>query len=69
MWAKLILDRFRDAVLPDSSRFPAGSDDNLNSFSLTPAMGDIVVDMSQGLRNCACVFCLLLSLKLEKIKK
>jgi hypothetical protein len=25
--AKLILGRFRDAVLPDFSRFPAGSDD------------------------------------------
>jgi hypothetical protein len=27
LWAKLILGRFRDAVLPDFSRFPAGSDD------------------------------------------
>jgi hypothetical protein len=25
VWAKLILGRFRDAVLPDFSRFPAGS--------------------------------------------
>ena len=30
--AKLILGRFRDAVLPDFSRFPAGSDDYLNAF-------------------------------------
>ena len=29
VWAKLILVRFRDAVLPDFSRFPAGSDDFL----------------------------------------
>ena len=27
VWAKLILGRFRDAVLPDFSRFPDGSDD------------------------------------------
>ncbi len=27
VWAKLILGRFRDAVLPDFSRFPAHSDD------------------------------------------
>ena len=27
VWAKLILGRFRDAVSPDFSRFPAGSDD------------------------------------------
>ena len=30
VWAKLILGRFRDAVLPNYSRFPAGSDDYLN---------------------------------------
>jgi hypothetical protein len=29
-WAKLILGRFRDAVLPDISRFPAGPNDCLN---------------------------------------
>ena len=27
VWAKLILGRFRDAVLPGFSRFPDGSDD------------------------------------------
>jgi hypothetical protein len=48
VWAKLILGRFRDAVLPDYSRFPADSDDYLNLFSLIPVMGDIVVDMSQA---------------------
>ncbi len=32
VWAKLILGRFRDAVLPDFSQFPAGSEDYLNSF-------------------------------------
>ena len=36
VWAKLILGRFRDAVLPDFSRFPAGSDDNLNAFFTDP---------------------------------
>ena len=61
VWAKLILGRFRDAVLPDFSRFPAGSDDYLNAFSLLPAMGDIAVDMSQGHRICVRVFCLLYS--------
>ena len=36
MWAKLILRRFRDAMLPDFSRFPASSDDFLNSFFTDP---------------------------------
>ena len=58
VWAKLILGRFRDAVLPDFSGFPAGSDDYLNAFFTDPRhMGDIAVDMSQGLRICLCVFC------------
>ncbi len=38
--AKLILlGRFRDAVLPDFSRFPAGSDDYLNAFFTDPRHG------------------------------
>ena len=32
---KLILGRFRDAVLPDFSRLPAGSDDDLNVFFIS----------------------------------
>ncbi len=37
VWAKLILGRIRDAVLPDFSRFSAGSDDYFNAFfSLSP---------------------------------
>ena len=51
-WVKLILGRFRDAVLPDFSRFLAGSDDYLNTFSMIPVMGDTPVDMSQGHRIC-----------------
>ena len=39
VWAKLILGRFRDAVLPDFSRFPAGSDDYLNAFFTDPRHG------------------------------
>ena len=39
VWAKLILGRFRDAVLPDFSRFPAGSDDYLNAFFTYPRHG------------------------------
>ncbi len=31
----------------------------LTRFSLIPVMGDIAVDMSQGLRICVRVFCLL----------
>ena len=61
VWAKLILGRFRDAVLPDFPRFPAGSDDYLNAFFTDPVMGDIAVDMSQGHRICVRVFCLLYS--------
>ena len=39
VWAKLILGRFRDAVLSDFSRFPAGSDDYLNAFFTDPRHG------------------------------
>jgi hypothetical protein len=39
VWAKLILGRFRDAVLPDFSRFPAGSDDYLSAFFTDPRHG------------------------------
>ena len=39
VWAKLILGRFRDAVLPDFSRFPACSDDYLNAFFTDPRHG------------------------------
>jgi hypothetical protein len=39
VWAKLILGRFRDAVLPDFSRFPAGSDDYLNAYFTDPRHG------------------------------
>ena len=39
VWAKLILGRFRDAVLPDFSGFPAGSDDYLNAFFTDPRHG------------------------------
>ena len=63
MWSKLILGRFRYAVVPDFSQFPAGSDDyctiTLTRFSVIPVMGEIAVDMSQGLRICLRVFCLL----------
>jgi hypothetical protein len=52
VWAKLILGRFRDAVLPNLTI-------TLTRFSLIPAMGDIAVDMSQGHRICVRVFCLL----------
>ena len=39
VWAKLILGRFRDAVLPDFSRFPIGSGDYLNAFFTDPRHG------------------------------
>ena len=40
VWAKLILGRFRgDTVLPDFSRFPAGSDDYLYAFFTDPRHG------------------------------
>ena len=39
VWAKLILGRFRDAVLPDFSRFPDASDDYLNAFFTDPRHG------------------------------
>ena len=39
VWAKLILGRFRDAVLPDFSRFHGGSDDYLNAFFTDPRPG------------------------------
>ena len=38
-WAKLILGRFRDAVLPDFSRFPAGHGDCLNALFTDPRHG------------------------------
>ncbi len=44
--SKLILGRFRDAVLPDFSRFRAGSDDNLNAFFTDPRHGNIAGDLS-----------------------
>ena len=56
---KLILGRFRDAVLPNFFLFPAGSDDYLNAFELIPVMGDIAIDMPQGLRICVSAFSLL----------
>ncbi len=41
VWAKLILGRFRDAMLPGFSRFPAGSwsDDYLNALFTDPRHG------------------------------
>ena len=42
VWAKLILGRFRDAVLPDFSRFPAGSDDCLSAFFTDPPPWEIL---------------------------
>ena len=36
VWAELILGRFRDAVLPDFSRFPAGFDDYQDAFFTDP---------------------------------
>ncbi len=61
VWAKLILGRFRDAVLPDFSRFPAGSDDYLNAFFTDPRHGRYCGRyVPGGLRICVCVFCLLL---------
>ena len=56
VWAKLILGRFRDAVLPDFSRFPAGSDDYLNAFFTDFRHGRYFgryVPGSQGLSICA----------------
>ncbi len=61
LWAKPTLGRFRDAVLLDFSRFPAGSDDCLNEFFTDPVIRDIAEDMSQGLRICVRAFCLLCS--------
>ena len=65
VWAKLILGRFRDAVLPDFLDFLLVLTITFThfhaAFSLTPAMGDIAVDMSQGHMVCVRVFCLLLS--------
>ena len=49
VWAKLILGRFRDAVLPDFSRFPACSGDDLNAFFTDPSHGRYLEDMSQVL--------------------
>ena len=56
VWAKLILGRFRDAVLPDFLVFLLVLTITLRRFSLTPAMGDIAVDMPQGHRICVRVF-------------
>ena len=39
MLAKLILGRFRDVLLPDFSRFPAGSDDYHIAFFCYPRHG------------------------------
>ena len=61
VWAKLILGRFRDAVLPDFLDFLLVLTITLTRFSLIPVMGDIAVDMSQGHRICVRVFCLLYS--------
>ena len=49
VWAKLILGRFRDAVLPDFLDFLLVLTITSTRFSLIPAMGDIAVDMSRGL--------------------
>ena len=67
MWAKLILGRFRDTVLPIFLDFLLVQTINLIYFSLTTVMRDIVVEMSQGqeeklicldgslpLRGCVC---------------
>ena len=59
VWAKLILGRFRDAVRPGFLDFLLVLTIALTRFSLTPVMGDISVDMSQGHRVCVRVFCLL----------
>ncbi len=59
MWAKLIPSRFRDAVLLDFLDFLLVQTITLMHFSLTRIMGDIMVDVSQGLRICARVFCML----------
>ena len=48
VWAKLILGRFRDAVLPGISRFPTGSDDYLIAFFTDPFM--MLVDIPNGIR-------------------
>ncbi len=49
VWAKLILGRFRDAVLPDFLDFLLVPTFTSARFSLILRMGDIAVDMSQGL--------------------
>jgi len=45
-WTKLILGRFRDAVLPDFLDFLLVLTITLTRFSMIPVMGDIAVDMS-----------------------
>jgi hypothetical protein len=53
MWARLILSRFRDAVLPDSTFASADSGAYFNAFTplpLAPLVGYIRADMFQGLR-------------------
>ena len=61
VWAKLILGRFRDAVLPDFLDFLLVLTITLTRFSMIPVMGDIAVDIAQGHRICVRVFCLLYS--------
>ena len=56
VWAKLILGRFCDAVLSAGLLVQTIT---LTRFPLIPVMEDIAVDMSQGLRICVRVFCLL----------
>ena len=65
VWAKLILGRFRDAMLPGILDFLLVPTITSTRFSLIPVMGDIAVDMPQGLSNSARVFCFLLSSKLD----
>jgi hypothetical protein len=69
VWAKLILGRFRDAVLPDFIDLLLVLTITLTRFSLIPAIRDIAVDMSQGHRIYVRVFCLLYSYKIFKKKK
>jgi hypothetical protein len=61
VWAKLILGRFRDDVLPDFLDFLLVLTITITRFSIFTVMGDIAVDMSQGQRICVRVFCLLYS--------
>ncbi len=72
VWAKLILGRFRDVVLSSGVTrffldFLLVLTIALTRVSLIPVMGDIAIEISQGLRICASVFCLQNSSKLVKI--